>query len=185
MLSRVGGVKGEAMRTPHVPVLACIVLAVGAQSCARSEDPMAEHIGQDFRRRERQQIALCEKKRSLPPEPLRSEPLRIDDWTKSKVLSPFPVRTFWEPLLTMHLDGKVAVEVLIAEDGCARQAKVIQSPKPDLNAAVAEAFRRGVYLPATLDHHPVSVITTMTFDFSPKDPEPGVFRDHIVYDEDP
>ncbi len=170
------------MRILHVPVLACLVLATGAQSCARSEDPMAEHIRQTFRLRDKLQIAFCEKKLGLPPEPLRSEPLRVEDWRKSKVLSPFPIRTFWEPLWSLPLDGKVAVEVLIDEDGCARQARVLQSPKPDLNAAVVEAFRRGVYLPATLDRHPVSVITTVTFDFSPQERDTGEFRDFVVDD---
>jgi len=182
MLSRVGGVKGEAMRTLHVPVLACVVLAVGAQSCARS-DPKIEQIQQAFRRREKQQIALCEKKRSLPPQPLRSEPLRIDDWTKSKVQSPFPVRALWEPLLSREPVGKFVVEVLIDEDGCARQARIIRSPSQDLNAAAVESFSHGVFLPATLNHRPVSVIETLTVDFPPE--EPGVFKDHIVYDEDP
>jgi TonB-like protein len=183
MLSRVGGLKGEAMRTLHAPVLACVVLALGAQGCARS-DPEGEQIGRAFRRREKQQLALCEKKRSLPPEPLRSEPLRIDDWTKSKVLSPFPVRTLSESLLSLNPVGKLVMEVLIDEDGCARQAKVLQSPRPDLNAAAVESFSHSVFLPATLNHRPVSVIETFTVNFPPP-AEPGVFRDHVVYDEDP
>ncbi|HEY2289488.1 MAG TPA: energy transducer TonB [Thermoanaerobaculia bacterium] len=170
------------MRTLHVPVLACVVLALGAQGCARS-DSKIEQIRQAFQRRERQQIALCEKKRSLPPEPLRSEPLRIDDWTKSKVQSPFPIRTLSEPLLSRDPVGKLVMEVLIDEDGCARQAKVLQSPRPDLNTAAVESFSHGVFLPATLNHRPVSVIETLTIDFPPE--EPGVFRDHVVYDEDP
>ncbi|PYQ54867.1 MAG: hypothetical protein DMF53_28885 [Acidobacteria bacterium] len=45
------------MRTLHVPVLACIVLAVGAQSCARS-DPKIEEIRQAFRRREKNPFRL-------------------------------------------------------------------------------------------------------------------------------
>jgi hypothetical protein len=165
------------MRALRVPVLVGLVLAVGAQSCDRDDpEEKIKQIRQAFQRRDEQRIAFCEKKRSLPPEPLRSEPLRIDKETGPKVDGPVPIRSF-QGSLDIEKGGRIVVEVLIDEDGCARQARVLQNPSETPDAAVAEAFRHGAFWPATRDHRPVSVIKAVEVNFKP--PEPGVlkFRD--------
>jgi hypothetical protein len=165
------------MRALHVPVLACLVLlAMGAQRCDRDDpEEKIKQIRRAFQRRDEQRIAFCEKKRSLPAKPLRSEPLRIADWTKSRVSGSVPIRSF-HGSLDFEKGGRIVVEVLIDEDGCARQARVLQNPSETPDAAVEEAFRRGVFWPATLDQRPVSVIRAVAVEFVT--PEPGVLKFH-------
>ncbi len=178
------------MRILHVSALTGLVLAVGGAGAlvyGRYTQQNSENEIRRFRaaarRLEKERIALCEKKRNVRLEPAKSQPLRIDDWTKSKVKSPFPLHTDWEPLFNLKPVGKLVVEVLIDEDGCARQATVVQSPDKNLNAAAVEVFGHRVFLPATLDHRPVSVIETLTIDFPPDRPRDG-FRDKVVDDDE-
>jgi TonB family protein len=56
--------------------------------------------------------------------------------------------------------------MIIDEDGCVREAKVLQSTQKKLGAAALEAVRQWVYQPIKVDGKPVRVLNFVTFNFN-------------------
>ena len=58
------------------------------------------------------------------------------------------------------------IEMIIDEDGCVREAKVLQSAQKKLDAAALEAVKQWVYRPTEVDGKPVRVLNFVTFNFN-------------------
>ena len=58
------------------------------------------------------------------------------------------------------------IEIIIDEDGCVREAKVLQSGQKKLDAAALKAVKQWVYRPTKVDGKPVRVLHFVTFSFS-------------------
>jgi TonB family protein len=145
--------KGKAMKILRVSVLMSLALVVGAQAWAQSQAsaPLSN----------RERIQLCKKKRHVPLEPAESQPLKIDE-TEGKVSRPTII--YQVPPRPIASRGKVVVEAVIDEDGCVRQAKVVQSATAEraLDVAAVNAIEQWVFLPATLEGRPVRVFYALT-----------------------
>ena len=141
------------MKILRVSVLMALALVVGANAWAQSQAPALSN---------RERISFCKKKRHVPLEPAESQPLRIDG-TEGKVVSR-PTIIHQVPPRPIASRGKVVVEAVIDEDGCVRQAKVVQSATAEraLDFAAVNAIEQWVFLPAILDGRPVRVFYVLT-----------------------
>ncbi|MEO8219085.1 MAG: energy transducer TonB [Acidobacteriota bacterium] len=181
------------MKTLRIVVVSFLVLATVAAGVLVHQRHVEEEGRQSLRRYraaqrrlEKQRVAICEKRRSVPLEPSDVPPLRLtgDEWVKWKdkpFTPPNYVHADLDPLAGSNPVGEFVVEALIDESGCVRQVKVLRSPNRSLDAATVASFEKWVYLPATWNHRPVRVIDTLRLNFPPA--ESGFFRDRVL-DED-
>jgi TonB family protein len=141
------------MKILRVSVLMSLALVVGAHAWAQSQAPAPLS--------NRERIKLCKQKRHVPLEPTESQPLKIDG-TEAKVSRPKII--YQVPPRPVASRGKIVVEAVIDEDGCVRQAKVVQSATAEraLDIAALNAIEQWVFLPATLEGRPVRVFYTLT-----------------------
>lgn len=102
---------------------------------------------------ERERIALCEKKQNAPLAPSEPQPLTVE----GKVTRPKILRNVKPVYPTRPVDGTVILQVIIDEDGCVRDPKILRGVKRYEDSAALNAVRQCVYLPATLEGKPVSV----------------------------
>ncbi len=58
------------------------------------------------------------------------------------------------------------IELIIDEDGCVREAKILQSGEKKLDDASLEAVKKWVYRPIKVDGKPVRVLNFVTFNFN-------------------
>ena len=140
------------MKILRVSVLMSLaLLVVGAQAWAQSQAPAPLS--------NRERIKLCKQKKNVPLEPAESEPLRIEE-NEGKVSRPTIIHQV--PPRSVGSQGMVVVEAVIDEDGCVRQAKVVQSAKNSMDAAAVKAIEQWVFLPAISDGRPVRVFYNLT-----------------------
>ena len=64
-----------------------------------------------------------------------------------------------------HIEGTVALNVVIGTDGTVRQLSVISGP-PELVQAAIDAVKQWRYIPTTLNRNPVEVATQVDILFS-------------------
>jgi protein TonB len=64
----------------------------------------------------------------------------------------------------LKVQGRVAVEVLIAKDGSAKTTRAVEG-HPQLVRAAEEAVRKWKWDPTTLNGEPVEVISQVVLDF--------------------
>jgi TonB family protein len=136
------------MKILRVSVLMSLALVVGAQAWAQSQAPAPLS--------NRERIKLCKQKRSVPPEPGESEPLRISEGKVSR-----PTVIYQVPP-SFAGRGTVVVEAIIDEDGCVRYPRVLQGAGKHVDAAAVDAMKQWVFLPATRDGRPVRVFYVLT-----------------------
>lgn len=107
-----------------------------------------------------QRIELCMSKAKKPLEPSDVEPVR-----RGAAVQPQPIHSPWPQ--SGRREGRVMLEMIIDEDGCVREAKVLQSSrKRKLDAAALEAVKQWVYPPTQVDGKAVRVLNFVTFNFS-------------------
>jgi TonB family protein len=102
---------------------------------------------------ERDRIALCKKKHNAPLAPSEPQPLMVE----GKVTRPKLLRHASPAYAVPPVDGTVILQVVIDEDGCVRDPKIIRGVKRYQDSIALKAVRQWVYLPATLEGKPVSV----------------------------
>ena len=139
-----------------------ILTAAGLPGLAQepSQAPPEEQPADSPQMRDTQRIALCMAKAKKPLEPSDVEPVRLGRTDQPKVIhSPWPQ-------VRRGQEGRVMIETIIDEDGCVREAKVLQSAQKKLDAAALEAVKQWVYLPIKVDGKPVRVRNFVTFNFS-------------------
>jgi TonB family protein len=140
------------MRIFRIFMLAALVSMMGALVWAQSPGPAPA-----LSKRER--IELCKKKQGTPLEPSATPPLNVDEnagFTRPRILrqvKPQPTGT----------SGRAVVEAVIDEDGCVRQARVLQSGGKSMDDEAVRSIEQWVFLPATRNGHPVSVFYVLTF----------------------
>jgi TonB family protein len=118
---------------------------------------------------EQERIALCKEKQNAPLAPSEPQPLRVE----GKVTRPKVLRNVNAVYASPPIPGTVVLQVVIDEDGCVRDSKVLRGVNRYQDSAALDAIRQWVFLPATLEGKPVSVnyLLTMTVSrgyFSPK-----------------
>jgi TonB family protein len=143
--------KGKAMKILRVSILMSLALVVGARAWAQSQAPAPLS--------NRERIQLCKQKRNVPLEPAESQPLRLDG-SEGEVSRPTIIHQV--PPRAAGMRGMVVVESVIDEDGCVRQAKVVQSAGKRFDAAAVNSIEQWVFLPAVRDGRPVRVFYVLT-----------------------
>jgi TonB family protein len=137
-----------------------ILTAAGLPGLAQepSQAPPEEQSADSSQMHDTQRIALCMSKAKKPLEPSDVETVR-----RSTTVQPNPFHSPWPQV--GRKEGRVMVEMIIDEDGCVREAKILQSTKKKLDAAVLEAVKQWVYRPIKVDGQSVRVRNFVTFNF--------------------
>ena len=63
------------------------------------------------------------------------------------------------------IPGRIILQVVIDEDGCVRDPRILQGTNWYQNSGALDAIRQWVFLPATLEGKPVSVNYVLTITF--------------------
>jgi TonB family protein len=154
------------MKILRISMLVSLALTVGAQAWAQSPSaapaPTAQATPAPVPLSKRERIELCKKKRGVPLEPAETQPLHVED-SEGKITRPTIIYNV-KPRFTGST-GTVVVEAVIDEDGCVRQAKIVQSQTDNRSVDVAalRAVEQWVFLPATREGRPVQVFYTLMF----------------------
>lgn len=153
------------MKILWISVLASLALAVGPQAWAQSPSaspaPAAQATPASVPLSKQERIELCKKKKDVPLDPADPQPLYLGgkDGTISK-----PTLLHGErPTSFFRATGKGIVEVIIDEDGCVRQIRVLKASR-NLDAQALETVQRWVFQPAMKDGHPVRIYYVLTID---------------------
>lgn len=110
---------------------------------------------------------LCRLRSRLPDEPGGNpEPLRVGgDVLRPEILSQVkPV--YNEKARRAGTKGTVIMEVIIDEQGCVRNIRVLQEVPDGLTEAAVASVRQWVFSPATLKGQPVKVYYVLTVNFA-------------------
>jgi TonB family protein len=107
---------------------------------------------------ERERIEICKKKGNAPLTPSEPQPLKVE----GKVARPTILRQVKPEFARRPVNGTVILQVVVDEDGCVRDSKVVQGVNRYQDSGALEAVRQWVFLPATLEGKPVSVIYVLT-----------------------
>jgi TonB family protein len=138
-----------------------ILTAAGLPGLAQepSQAPPEEQPADSSQMHDTERIALCMSKAKKPLEPSDVEPVR-----RGRTAQPNPIHSPWPQV--GRREGRVMIEIIIDEDGCVREAKILQSAQKKLDAAALEAVKQWVYPPTKVDGKPVRVLNFVTFNFS-------------------
>jgi TonB family protein len=107
---------------------------------------------------ERERIALCKNKQNAPLAPSEPQPLMVE----GKVARPTILRQVKPMYSVPPISGTVILQVVIDEDGCVRDPKILRGINRYQDSGALEAVRQWVFLPATLEGKPVSVGYVLT-----------------------
>lgn len=107
---------------------------------------------------EQERIEICRKKGNAPLALSEAQPLKIE----GKVARPTILRHVKPEFARPPGNGTVILQVVVDEDGCVRDPKIVQGVDKYQNSGVVEAVRQWVFLPATLEGKPVSVNYVLT-----------------------
>ncbi len=118
-----------------------------------SVPPAAEHAYS-----ERERIEICKKKGNAPLTPSEPQPLKVE----GKVARPTILRQVKPEFARRPVNGAVVLQVVVDEDGCVRDSKIVQGVNQYQDSGALEAVRQWVFLPATLEGKPVSVNYVLT-----------------------
>lgn len=153
------------MKIITVSILISLALAVearaGAQSPSSSPAPTAQASPAPVPLSKRERIELCRKKKDVPLEPTDPQPLFLGG--KDGTISRPTLLHGERPTSSSRATGKGIVEVIIDEDGCTRQIRILKASK-NLDAQALEAVQRWVFQPAMKDGHPVRVYYVLTIE---------------------
>jgi len=141
-----------------VPFLA---LALTALSQTTEQPTAAERPGVPPAERaysERERIEICKKKGGASLTPSEPQPLEVG----GKVPRPTLLRSVKPEFARPPVNGTVILQVVVDEDGCVRDPKIVQGVNRYQDAGALEAVRQWVFLPATLEGKPVSVSYVLT-----------------------
>ena len=105
-----------------------------------------------------QRISLCMAKAKKPLEPSDVAPVLFGREGPKIIHRPWPQSRRGQ-------EGRVILRVIIDEDGCVREVKILESAKKKLDAAAVEAVKQWVYLPTYVDGKPVRALHTVVFNF--------------------
>ena len=95
---------------------------------------------------------------ALPISPSEAQPLKIE----GKVARPEILWQVKPEFPRPPVNGSVILQVVIDEDGCVRDPKVVQGVNQYQDSVALDAVRQWVFLPATLEGKPVSVNYALT-----------------------
>jgi TonB family protein len=142
--------------------LALSSAALLAQESPAAPAPESRPIQSSILPSNRAHVELCRKKGHVPLKPEEPQPQSFKE-SQGKVTRPTPI--YQVPLrFEKRFRGTTVVEIVIDEDGCVRQTRLVsQTPVRSLNAAVLAALEQWVFLPATRDGRPVRVFFDVTF----------------------
>ena len=136
-----------------VPFLA---LAVTALSQTTEQPGVPPAAGRAYSERER--IEICKGKGNIPLAPSEPQPLKIE----GKITRPKILRDVKPVYASPPASGTVILQVVIDEDGCVRDPKVLQGINRYQDSAALDAVRQWVFLPSTLEGKPVGVNYVLT-----------------------
>jgi len=102
---------------------------------------------------ERERIALCKKKQNAPLAPSEPQPLTVE----GKVTRPTILRRVSPEYAVRPVNGIVILQVVIDENGCVRDPRILRGLKRYEDSAALKAVRQWVFLPATLEGKSISV----------------------------
>lgn len=138
-----------------------ILTAAGLPGLAQepSQAPPEEQPADSSQMPDSQRIELCMSKAKKPLEPSDVEPMR-----RGRTDQLNPIHSPWPQV--GRREGRVMIEMIIDEDGCVREAKVLQGGQKKLDAASLEAVKQWVYRPTKVDGKPVRVRNFVSFNFS-------------------
>jgi TonB family protein len=142
-----------------VPFLALVLTALSPTTEQPSAaelpgvPPAAEHAYS-----ERERIEICKKKGNAPLTPSEPQPLKVE----GKVARPTILRQVKPEFARRPVNGTVILQVVVDEDGCVRDSKIVQGVNQYQDSGALEAVRQWVFLPATLEGKPVSVSYVLT-----------------------
>lgn len=115
--------------------------------------PVAEHAYS-----EQERIEICTKKGNVPLTPSEPQPLKVG----GKVARPTILRQVKPEFARRPVNGTVILQVVVDEDGCVRDSKIVQGVNQYQDSGALEAVRQWVFLPAILEGKPVSVSYVLT-----------------------
>lgn len=118
-----------------------------------SAPPAAEHAYS-----ERERIEICKKKGNAPLAPSEPQPLKVE----GEVARPTLLRSVKPEYPRPPANGTVILQVVVDEDGCVRDPKIVQGVNRYQDSGALEAVRQWVFLPATLEGKPVTVSYVLT-----------------------
>lgn len=138
-----------------------ILTAAGLPGLAQEPSlaPPEEQPADSSQMHDTQRIALCRSKAKKPLEPSDVEPVRM-----GRTVQPNTIHSPWPQV--GRREGRVMIELIIDEDGCVREAKILQSGEKKLDDASLEAVKKWVYRPIKVDGKPVRVLNFVTFNFN-------------------
>lgn len=141
----------ENFSVPFFALLLAVLSQTAEQPAAveqRDVPPAAERA---YSKRER--IEICQKKGNAPIAPSEPQPLKIE----GKVIRPEPLHQVKPVYASRPISGTVVLQVVVDEDGCVRDPRVLRGVNRHLDSAALDAVRQWVFLPATLEGKPVGV----------------------------
>ncbi len=101
---------------------------------------------------------------------LEAKPKRADDGCSEELVKPKPLELpqpqYTEAARAAAIQGKVRVQLTVATDGAVRDAKVVSSLDPGLDAAALAAVKAAKFAPATRCGAPVEHTITISIKFS-------------------
>lgn len=107
---------------------------------------------------ERERISLCKQKQNAPLAPSEPQPLKVE----GKVTRPTILRQVKPVYAVRPANGTVILQVVIDEDGCVRDPRILRGVSRYQDSAALDAVRQWVFLPTTLEGKPVSVSYILT-----------------------
>jgi TonB family protein len=147
------------MRIFSVPFLALVLTALPQTT----EQPTAAELpgappAAERAYSEQERIEICKKKGNAPLTPSESQPLKVE----GKVARPTILRQVKPEFARRPVNGTVILQVVVDEDGCVRDSKIVQGVNQYQDSGALEAVRQWVFLPATLEGKPVNVSYVLT-----------------------
>jgi TonB family protein len=109
-----------------------------------------------------ERIEVCKKKGNAPLASSEHQPLKIE----GQVTRPEILRNAKPVYATPPIPGKVILQLVVDEDGCVRDPRILQGVNKYQDSAALKAVRQWVFLPATLEGKPVSVNYVLTIETS-------------------
>src|SRR6185295_10033630 len=155
------------MRILSIPVLALALnpLSQTTEQPISTEQPSVPPVAERAYS-EQERIALCKKKQNVPLAPSEPQPLMVE----GKVTRPTILHRVVPVYAGNAIPGTVILQVVIDEDGCVRDPRILRGVNRRQDSGALYAVRQWVFLPATLEGKPVSVNYVLTIDISRRAP---------------
>jgi TonB family protein len=142
-----------------VPFLALVLTAFSQtiEPPATAEQPNVPPAAERaYSKRER--IEICKKKGNAPLTASEPQPIQIE----GEVTRPEILRQVKPAYASPPTSGTTILQVVVDEDGCVRDPKILQGINRYQDSAALKSVRQWVFLPATLEGRPISVNYVLT-----------------------